>query len=189
MRDTLGFKPGTGDFPPFWVQENDLTGNGVHPDVRKASCRLWPWAYRHVELVLHDPPRAAELLNEVALAVSARLRIEPEVGRNLRGYLITAFRRRVGLELLRDGRITYNGILTELEGKPGSVSPHRLLAAEVRICVGQVLALMPEKAMRIAHYRLLDFTWKEIEEATGIPAKLARSQYYYGIHLASEKLN
>lgn len=43
---------------------------------------LWPWAYLQVEAVLHDEPIAAELLEEVVM--SARLRLAPEVGANLK---------------------------------------------------------------------------------------------------------
>jgi hypothetical protein len=191
MRDTdfLGFKPGTGSVPPFWVQENDRAGNAIHPAVREESYKLWPWAYRYVGFVLHDPPRAAELLNGVARAVSKRLQVEPDVGRNLKGYLIAAFRHRVGRELIRDGRITYEGLLRELERKQRFAPPNRLVTAEVRIYVGQIVALMRKDAQRIAHYRLLDFTWKDIAKATGIPASQARNQYYYGIKTAWEKLN
>ena len=41
------------------------------------------------------------------MEVSARLRDEPEVERNLNGYLITAFHHRVRSQLLRDSRLAY----------------------------------------------------------------------------------
>jgi hypothetical protein len=49
------------------------------------------------------------------MEVSARLRAEPEVERNLNGYLITAFHHRVRSQLLRDSRLAYEGLLNELE--------------------------------------------------------------------------
>jgi hypothetical protein len=67
--------------------------------------RMWPWAFRHVERELHDWPSAAETLEEVVIAVSARLRDAPEVGRNLNGYLITAFHHNVRSRRIRDHRL------------------------------------------------------------------------------------
>lgn len=83
--------------------------------VLDAARHLWPWAYRHFEIDLNDGARAAELLEEVALEVSARLRTEPEVERNLNGYLITAFHNRVGSQFLTDSRLAYEGLLYDLE--------------------------------------------------------------------------
>lgn len=177
-----------GALPPFWIQSDDESGRWLHPDVRLESKNLWPWVYRYVESVLRDAPRAAELLEDVAQEVSLRLLARPEVGRNLKGYLITAFHHRVALELLKGGHITYQGLLRDLEGK------HRLLARnwvtplEIKICVGEIVALMPCEARRVVHYRLLDYTWEEIAEALDILVAQARNKYYYGIKVASEKL-
>jgi hypothetical protein len=60
-------------------------------------------------------PAPAELLEEVAPEVSARLRAEPEVERNLNGYLITAFHNRVRSQFLKDSRLAYEGLLYDLE--------------------------------------------------------------------------
>jgi RNA polymerase sigma factor (sigma-70 family) len=177
----------TGEVPPFWIQ-HDVAGGSVHPDVSHESEELWPWAYKYVESVLHDSPRAAELLEEVAIEVSNRLQVKPEVGRNLKGYLIAAFHHRIGLELIRNRRVTYEGLLQELERKHLLVSPNWLTAVETRICVAELIALMPADTRRIVHYRLLDFKWEEIAEAMSIPANQARNRYYYGISTAWEKL-
>ncbi len=191
MRDIrfLRFRLGSGNIPPFWIQQKDRAGKCMHPAVRKESHGLWPWAYRYVEQMLRDPPRAAELLDEVARAVSHRLREKSEVGRNLRGYLIAAFHHRVGLELLRTGRLTYEGSVQELQGKHPIAASDWVVPLEAKICVGQIVALMPPEARRIVHYRLLDFSWKEIEEALGIPITLAKSRYYYGIKRACERMS
>ena len=47
--------------------------------------------------------------------VASRLRLEPAVARNLSGYLITAFHHRVRWERLRDRRLSYEGLLPELD--------------------------------------------------------------------------
>ena len=177
----------TGNVPPFWIH-HDLAGGQVHPDVCHESQELWPWVYKYVESVLHDSPRAAELLEEVAIEVSRRLRVKPEVGRNLKGYLIAAFHHRIGLELIRNRRITFEGLLQDLERKHFLADPDWLTALQTRICVGEVVALMRPDARRIVHYRLLDFEWQEIAEAVGVPANQVRNRYYYGIRTAWEKL-
>lgn len=177
----------TGKAPPFWIH-HDIGGGALHPDVCHESRELWPWAYKYVEAVLHDSPRAAELLEEVAIQVSSRLEARPEVGRNLKGYLIAAFHHRIGLELIKNRRITYEGLLQELERKHLPAAPDGPTALEMRICIGEIIALMPPDARRIVHYRLLGFNWEEIAEAMGILAPHARNKYYYGLKSASERL-
>ena len=184
----LKLQPGTRNVPPFWLQPDDQLGRELDPDVCRELRGLWPWAYHHVEFVLRDAPRAAELLEEVAIDVSRRLNVEPEVGRNLKGYLITAFHRRVGREIVRNGRITYEGLLRELEAKRLLIAPNWLIPLEMRICVRQLVALMPSPAQRIVHYRLLGFTWDEIADSLGLQAAQARNKYYYGIRTAWEAL-
>jgi DNA-directed RNA polymerase specialized sigma24 family protein len=178
----------TGKVPPFWIRTDARADRWLHPDVREESEDLWPWAYRYVTFVLHDPPRAAELLEDVAFEVSRRLQAQPEVNQNLKGYLITAFHHRVGLELLRNGRVTYEGLLRDLEGKHRLVARDWLMPLEIKICVGEIIALMPQEARRVVQYRLLDYTWEETAEAMGILVEQARNKYYYGIRVASERL-
>lgn len=181
-------QPGTSSVPPFWIRPNDHRGLCVDPRALEASRQIWPWAYRHVEVTLHDAPSAAELLEEVAIEVSARLQAEPEVGRNLKGYLITAFHRRVRLEFLKDSRLAYEGLLRELDGNHHVFASDWAPALEVKMCVDHLTALMPGTAQRIVHYRLLAFSWEEIGEAMGIPIAQARNKYYYSVKTAYERL-
>jgi len=180
-------KPGGGNLPPFWIQA-DNNGSRLDSRVVDESKDLWPWAYHHVEVVLHDATRAAELLEEVAIDVSERLQKKPDVSWNLKGYLITAFRNRVSLELLRASRITYEGLVSELEGKHRLIAPNWLGPLEISICVAQIIPFMPPDARRIVNYRLLDFEWGEIAEAMGIQVMQAKNKYYYGIRTAWESL-
>jgi hypothetical protein len=46
---------------------------GTDERVLNAACRLWRWAYYHVDTELHDAPCAAELLKEVALEVTPEI--------------------------------------------------------------------------------------------------------------------
>src|SRR6266581_7695698 len=100
--------------PPFLIRPEDQRGRRVDSRILDASYRLWPWAYRHVERELRDGARAAELLEEVAMDVARRLRLEPAVARNLSGFLITAFHHRVRWERLKDRRSSYEGLLPEI---------------------------------------------------------------------------
>jgi hypothetical protein len=174
--------------PPFWIKPTGRGGHAVNRQVIETSEQLWPWAYRHVEMVLHDAPSAAEILETVAIDVSARLQSTPEVASNLRGYLITAFRRRVRLEFLRDSRLAYEGLLRELETKHPLLAHDWATAVEFRFLVGHLTALMSDDARRIVYYRLLSFNWEEIAEANSISVSQARNKYYYGVKSAYDRL-
>lgn len=180
-------KPGEGNPPPFWMLEDDDAGR-CDPRVIAESKGLWSWAYRYVGVVLHDAPSAAQLLEEVATDVSERLQENPEVARNLKGYLITAFHNRVLSELIRGGRITYEGLITELERKHRPVAPDWLGPVEIGICVRQIIPLMPPDARRVVHYRLLEFEWDEVAMAMEIEIEQAKNKYYYGIRTVWEAL-
>ena len=185
MRGIWHGRAGEGNLPPFWIQGEE---SSVDPRVVTKSRELWPWAYHHVRLVLHDAERAAELFEEVAIKVSERLREEPEVNRNLKGYLIRAFRNRIGLELLRASRITYEGLVSELEGKHRLAAPNGFHSIEVRICVDQIIPLMPPDARRIVSYRLLDYEWGDIAAAMDLEVVQVKNKYHYGIRAAWECL-
>jgi DNA-directed RNA polymerase specialized sigma24 family protein len=174
--------------PPFGIQESGDGGRSIHPRVLNAARQLWKWAYVHVDVVLHDAPAAAELLEQVAIQVSARLESEREVDRNLKGYLIAAFHNHVRRELIKANRFTYVGLLRELEEKHPLLASDFTDAVEFEIFVNRLTALMPEETQRIVRYRLLDFTWKEIGNALGILASQARNKYYYGVKTALERL-
>src|ERR1700682_4272709 len=79
---------GSDRIPEFWIRPQDRRGSPLDARLLEASRKLWPWAYRHVEIELHDGARAAELLEQVAMDVSARLRTEPEAEPHLTGHLV-----------------------------------------------------------------------------------------------------
>ena len=110
-----GAHSGLDGVPPFGIRPTDGRGLELDERVLNAACRLWRWAYYHVDTELHDAPCAAELLEEVAAEVSRRLQAEPEIARNLTGYLITSFHHRVLSQLLENNRLVYEGLLRELE--------------------------------------------------------------------------
>src|SRR5262249_10075001 len=104
-----------GQSPPFWIHARNPQGRLIDRRVMAVAERLWVWAHRHVARELHDPASAPQLVEGVALEVSSRLQDEPDVGQNLAGYFITAFHRRVRQQFLKENRVTYEGLLRELE--------------------------------------------------------------------------
>ena len=174
--------------PEFWIRPQDKRGRPLDPRVYTACLHLWPWAYRHVEIELHDGARAAELLEEVAMEVSARLRAEPEVERNLSGYLITAFHHRVRAQLLRDSRLAYEGLLFELEENHRPRAPDWIAAMETKLALDFLVSYLPHQTKHMLNFRTLGFSWKETAGFAGITVEQAKSRFYYGVQKAYETL-
>jgi DNA-directed RNA polymerase specialized sigma24 family protein len=174
--------------PPFWVRPRDEQDQSVDPRARELAEELWPWAFRHVERQLRDGPSAAETLEEVVIAVSARLRAEPEVGRNLKGYLITAFHYRVRSRRIRQNRLALEGLAHELETNYKLRSPDTVAALDWQLTVDLLLTFLPHEVQHTLHLRLLGFSWKEISKVLRLSVKQAKSRYYYGLQRAYEDL-
>jgi len=174
--------------PPFWIRPTDRRGRTLDERVLNASRRLWRWAYSYVDMELHDAPCAAELLEEVALEVSGRLQVDPEVARNLAGYLITAFHHRVLSQLLKNNRLVYEGLLRELEENHQLSAPDWTRQLEAKLWLKFVVSCLPHPVRHMLHYRLLDFSWDEIGKRMGLSAKQAKSRFYRGIQKAHETL-
>lgn len=179
---------GSERIPEFWIRPQDECGHPLDERVFHASKHLWPWAYRHVEIELHDGARAAELLEEVAMEVSARLRAEPEVERNLNGYLITSFHHRVRSQLLIDSRLAYEGLLYELEENHQPIAPDWVAALQTKLALNFLVSYLPHQTKHMLNYRMLGFSWKEIARAVGITVGQAKSRFYYGAQKAYETL-
>jgi DNA-directed RNA polymerase specialized sigma24 family protein len=137
---------------------------------------------------LHDRARAAELLEEVAMEVSRRLRADPEVERNLSGYLITAFHHRVRAQLLRDSRLAYEGLLFELEEKHRPRAPDWIAAMETKLALDFLVSYLPHQTKHMLNFRTLGFSWKETAGFAGISVEQAKSRFYYGVQKAYETL-
>jgi DNA-directed RNA polymerase specialized sigma24 family protein len=174
--------------PPFWIPPGDDSNRSVDPRVRELARRMWPWAFRHVERELHDGPSAAETLEEVVIGVSSRLRAAPEVGRNLNGYLITAFHRRVRSRLIRDHRIGFEGLAHELEKNHALKAPDLNAALEWRLTLDLLLTYLPHEIRHTLHLRMLGFSWSEVSDVLRISVKQAKSRYYYGLEKAYDDL-
>jgi len=174
--------------PPFWIRPADDRQRSVDPRVHEFARRLWPWAFRHAERELHDGPIAAETLVAVAIDVSARLQTAPEVGRNLNGYLITAFRHCVQSRRAREHRFHLEGLASELEKNHRLRSPDSTAVLEGRLMIDLLTTLLSHEVTHTLHLRMLGFSWKEVGSVLRISAKKAKSRYYYGLGKAHEEL-
>jgi len=162
--------------PPFWIRPEDDRRRSVHPRVYALARRIWPWAFRHVERELHDGPSAAETLEAVAIDVSSRLQTTPEVGRNLDGYLITAFRRSVRARRARDHRIDLEGLGRELEMNHRLRAPDLGAELESRQMLDLIRMLLPKEILHTFNLRLLGFSWNEVSGVLGISPQASQIQ-------------
>ena len=174
--------------PPFWIRPTDGRGLELDERVLDAARRLWRWAYYHVDTELHDAPCAAELLEEVAVEVSGRLQAEPEIARNLTGYLITSFRHRVLSQLLENNRLVYEGLLRELEANHQLRAPDWTQRVEAKLWLKFFVSFLPHPVQHMLHYRMLGFSWEEIGSSMGLSAKQAKKRFHYGVKKGHEKV-
>ena len=174
--------------PPFWMRARDSQGRPIDPRVVAVCEGLWPWAYRHVEWELHDPASAAQLVEGVAIEVSGRLQDDPGVSHNLAGYFITAFHRLVRHQFLKENRVTYEGLLRELEQNHHLTAPDWEAAMERELCLKVLVDQLPHQARHMLNYRILGFSWNEIGRALRLSGKQARSRFYYELDKVHAKL-
>ena len=177
-----------GGIPPFWIRATDHQDRAIDQRVIDVAQSLWPWAFRRVERELNDSARAAELVESVAVEVSARLKAEPEVGRNLKGYFITAFHRRVRSQVLKESRLEYEGLLRELEENHKLRAPDWVAALDRDLTLKFLLSYLPHSVNHMLHCRMLGFSWKKVGRTLGISAKQAKSRFYYGVQQAYEAM-
>ena len=110
---------------------------------------------------------------------------EPGVDQNLAGYFITAFHRRVRQQFLRENRVTYEGLLRELELNHHLTAPDWEAAMEQELCLKVLVDQLPHQSRHMLHYRILGFSWNEIGRALRISGKQARSRFYYELNKAT----
>lgn len=190
MRDPRLKSPKQADehLPPFWIFGRDSRGRPLDPRVKEVAEQLWRFAYRLVDAELHDPASAAQIVEKVASEVSSRLWDQPGVGANLRGYFMTAFRRRVRHQSMRENRVAYAGLVNELELNHRLTGPDFEGIIERRLCLEVIIDLLPHEARHMLHFRILEFSWQEIGRRLGVSAKQARSRFYYELEKVRSKL-
>jgi len=177
-----------GEVAPFWLPTTDADGGVINDSVRDAAKELWPWAFRHVQKELHDGARALEIVQEVAADVSGRLKDDAEVGRNLKGYFITAFVHCLRSQVFRESRFEYEGLIRELEENHHPRAPDWIRGFETTLSLKLLASYMSEPMRRILSYRLSDYSWKEIGAVFNMTDRQVRSRFYYGARRAYEDL-
>jgi DNA-directed RNA polymerase specialized sigma24 family protein len=149
---------------------------------------LWRLACRIVDAELHDPASTGQIVEKVASEVSTRLRDRPGIDGNLTGYFMTAFRRSVRHQSIKENRVAYEGLTSELELNHHLTGPNFEETIQQRLCVEVIIDLLPHEARHMLHFRILEFSWEEIGRRLGISAKQARSRFYYELEKVRSKL-
>jgi len=174
--------------PPFWIFGSDSRGRPLDPRVRDVAEQLWRFAYRLVDTELHDPASAAQIVEKVASEVSSRLHDTPNIDSNLKGYFMTALRRRVRHQFMAANRVSYEGLVSELEFTHHLAGPDFRREIEQHLCIEVILDLLSHEGRHMLHFRMLDFSWAEIGRRLGLSAKQARSRFYYELEKVRSKL-
>jgi DNA-directed RNA polymerase specialized sigma24 family protein len=177
-----------GEVAPFWLPPADSDGRAITAVVRDAAGDLWPWAFRHVQRELHDGTRALEIVQEVAVDVTRRLKEDAEVGRNLKGYFTTSLIHSVRNHVLHEGRIEYEGLIHELEENHHPRAPDWIRGFETTLSLKLLAAYLSQPMRRMLSYRLADYSWTEIGLVFNLTHRQAMSRFYYGARKAYEDL-
>ena len=148
----------------------------------------WHWAFCLVRRDLNEGACTAEVVEHVAVEVTNRLRIEPEVGRNLRGYFRTAIRRRITTLAIRNSRVAYEGGPLELETNHGPTAPDWTKVCEDRMMLESLLPYVPHPVNHVMHLRLLEYSWKQIAQTLQITEQTAKKRFYRGVRQAYDDL-
>ena len=148
----------------------------------------WSWAFWLIKRELHDGTRMAEIVQEVAIEVTNRLRADADVGRNLNGYIRTSIIRRVKTIAMRESRLTYEGAAHDLEVNHQPAAPDWTKVLDDRITLRSLAPYMSHPVRTILHYRMADYSWKRIAQLVGLTEKQAKSRFYYGARQAYEEL-
>lgn len=190
MREPRQKSPKQADehLPPFWIFGSDSRGRPLDPRVKDIAEQLWRFAYRLVDAELHDPASAAQIVEKVASEVSSRLHDQPGIDANLKGYFMTALRRRVRHQFMAENRFAYEGLVSELEINHHLTGPDFKRIIEERLCVEVIVDLLSHEGRHMLHFRMLEFSWTEIGRRLGMSAKQARSRFYYELEKVRSKL-
>jgi DNA-directed RNA polymerase specialized sigma24 family protein len=179
---------GCSKLPPFWLAAEVDETETIDPIVVTVAEQSWPWAYRMARHELRDEASALEIVEATAIEVSRRLRMQPEVGVHLAAYYRAALTHRIRAIALRNGRIQYRGSTQDLEAHCRLTTPQGFKRVEASMVLESILLHTTANVGRMLHYRLLDYSWREIATEFAITEKQVRSRFYYGIHTAHRRL-
>src|SRR5580658_4348215 len=190
MREPRRKRPKEPDqhLPPFWIFAKDSRGRPLEPREKEVAEHLWRLACRIVDSALHDPASTGQIVEKVASEVSSRLLDRRCFDWNLTGYFMTALRRSIRHQSMRENRVEYEGLTSELELNHHLTGPNFEETIQQRLCVEVIIDLLPHEARHMLHFRILEFSWEEIGRRLGISAKQARSRFYYELEKVRSKL-
>lgn len=174
--------------PPFWLPTEEDADPLIDSCVIDIARENWAWAFYLIKRELNDGTRTREIVLDVAIEVTKRLREDAEVGRNLHGYYRTSMIHHVkGLADL-EGRIIYEGSAQDLERNHQPSAPDWTKVFEDRMMLQAIAPYMSHPVRRILHNRQLGYSWKETARRLGLTEKQAKSRFYYGARRAYEEL-
>ena len=179
---------GTEAVPPFWLCTEEHGVKVVDDRVLAVAEENWHWAFWLVKKILNDSAATPEVVEHVAVEVTNRLRVDPEVGRNLGGYFRTAILRRIKTLAVRNSRIAYEGGPRDLETNHRPAAPDWDKICEDRMAIESLLPYMSHSVRRIVHLRLLDHSWKETAQKLKVTEQAAKQRFYRGFRQAWDEL-
>jgi DNA-directed RNA polymerase specialized sigma24 family protein len=174
--------------PPFWLPTEEDADRQIDPRVVDVARENWAWAFYLIKREINDGTRTREIVQDVAIGVTSRLREETEVGRNLHGYYRTSVIHHVKALAISEGRITYEGSAQDLERNHRPSAPDWLTVFEDRMILQAIAPYMSHPVRQILHNRQLDYSWEETARRLGLTEKQAKSRFYYGARRAYERL-
>jgi len=174
--------------PPFWLCAEEHGVRIIDPRVLAIAEENWQWAFCLVKNILNESACTPEVVEQIAVEVTNRLRVDPDVGRNLGGYFRTAIMRRIKNLAVRNSRIAYQGGTQDLETNHCPPAPDWTKICEDRMTIEWLLPYVPHPIRRILHLRLLDYSWKNIAQKLTITEQTARKRFSRGVRQAYEEL-
>ena len=174
--------------PPFWLPTEEDADRLIDPRVVDVARENWAWAFYLIKRDLNDGTRTREIVLDVAIEVTSRLREEAEVARNLHGYYRTSLIHHVKAVAALEGRITYEGSTQDLEKNHQPRAADWIKVFHDRMTLQAIAPYMSHAVRRILHNRQLGYSWKETARRLGLTEKQAKSRFYYGANRAYEEL-
>ena len=162
--------------PDFYLRPA-VKGQRIHPEVRAAFEKLWPWFWTYVSRQLGDPDRAADLAEEIAARVSKNLQTHKGEIRSLVAFCRVSAVNFITSMKAREHRINYRGLGRDIEATLGPAAPDGHGDAELAIWAGQILEGHNRETRTMLQLRLLDHTWPQIGSVLGMSGDQARLRF------------
>jgi hypothetical protein len=130
----------------------------IRPEVYRAADELWPQAESFVNSKLRNFPAGLRLMLRASAAVSRKLQEQPDLIRDLKGYLWTTFKRLISDEVEKENR--YQPLELEQQSTTDERAPSETL--DDQILIEEVMAHMDSWTRTVFELRVLGFEFEEI---------------------------